>query len=94
VVKARLKENNQLRFGFLNSVTVESRTTCKTHALRLVSYECNGVKNVSDNSFKVPGEIKENGSTSSVNEVENAICLHDEDGPSLKQVYKFEPRCF
>jgi len=95
-------EKNQLQFGSLNSVTVKSNSlqnSSKTsvNAPPSESQKCNGVKNVSDNSSKVSGAIKENGSitnfspsprsTSSVNEVEkNANCftLLDEDGPSNK----------
>jgi len=78
-------EKNQLQFGSLNSVTVESNnlqnsSKASASALPSGSQKCNGVKNVSDNSSEVSGTIKENGSITnfspspmgiaSVNEVE------------------------
>ncbi|KAK7404267.1 hypothetical protein VNO78_05023 [Psophocarpus tetragonolobus] len=78
-------EKNQLQFGSLSSVTVESNNLLNSSkasdcAPPSDSLKCNGVKIVSDNSPEVSGAIKENGSitnispsltsTLSVNEVE------------------------
>ncbi|CAJ1934165.1 unnamed protein product [Sphenostylis stenocarpa] len=96
-------QTNQLRFGSLNSVTVESNTLQNSSKATVGapladSQKCNGVKSVSDNSPKVSGKIKENGSianfsltptgTSNVNEAieknANSFTLLDEAGPSNK----------
>ncbi|KAG4984890.1 hypothetical protein JHK86_032581 [Glycine max] len=83
--KEKPVEKNQLQFGSLNSVTVESNNLLNSskapyNAPPSDSRKCNGVKSAIDNSPEVSGTVKENGSitnisprstsTISVNEVE------------------------
>ncbi|KAJ1418523.1 Ubiquitin C-terminal hydrolase + Tagatose 6 phosphate kinase [Sesbania bispinosa] len=87
-------EKNQLQFGSLNSVTVNS-SKAPDSVPPVDTQKCNGVS-VSDNLAKVSQTVKENGSIThfsvspssvlSANQVEEnnvlSVTLLDEDGPS------------
>lgn len=93
-------EKNQLQFGSLGSVIVESNKSLNSSkapdsAPPSDSQKCNGVKSVSDKSPEVSGTIKENGSiTSSSPSLTSNINVHEvnvysltslsEDGPPNK----------
>ncbi|KAG5007966.1 hypothetical protein AAZX31_09G205300 [Glycine max] len=69
--KEKPVEKNQLQFGSLNSVTVESNNLLNSskspdNSPPSDSQKCNGVKSVSDNSPEVSGTIKENGSITNI----------------------------